>query len=146
MTSDFSQKNPFSRSYTAIIEFTINCPENKNYTEEKYKDVIKKVLSSLPEDYPLVKEPQFFIEKCKSGKLHLHGMFPCKDQNFYVEGLVSDISKFIIQAIDKRMRHNFDANYYRLFKRYRTPTVCVQYSDELPRLLHWEEYIRKDQI
>lgn len=139
------QENSLGSKYTSIIEYTINCPVNKTYDKKKYADIMSKVIKAFPQGFPVDKDTDFYFEKCESGKLHMHGMFRCKKQFYVIDGLVSDISKYILQAIDKRLSHNFDKNYYPNFYRYRTPTICVQYTDDPLRVLHWEQYIKKTQ-
>lgn len=129
----------------SIIEFTVNAPPNKDYTEKQYNNLIDKLKLLIPEKCPLDKSSlNYYLEKCKSGKIHLHGMIKLKKERFYIEGVLQEFVKMLLSSIDKRLNMNFDKNYYSTLSRYRTPTVCVQYTDNPERIAYWGQYITKD--
>lgn len=129
----------------SILEFTVNTPANKNYSEDQYRKIINKLISSIPERCPLDSASlTYYLEKCKSKKVHLHGFIRLKKENFYIEGVLQEFVKLLISAVDKRYSVNFWENYYSTLCRYRTPTICVQYTDEAERIAYWGNYITKE--
>lgn len=141
------KENSFRRNYTSknILEITVNCPPAKNYDEQKYKELIAKVISKLG-DY-IEEDYVYYIEYCRCNKPHLHAKFNIKqDAKFFIEGLVKETAQTILKSIDGRMQLNFDRNYYKYFYRYRSPTMVVQYTDDPVRVLHWDQYIQKNAL
>lgn len=140
------EENSFSRSYSSILEFTVNLSksEGEEKDRKKYLKIFSKCMLSFPKIYI---DFDVVFEKCKSGKLHMHGViYIKKDINFFIEGLVLDLARSFLKAIDGRLKLNEHNNFYRYLARYRSPILCIQYSDEPERFEYWETYIKKDQI
>lgn len=126
-----------------LLEFTLNIPHKKlakltaEQQKSKYADILEKSLKGI--DYS---DLVHYYETCKDGKYHLHGKVNLLGK-FYIEGVVNTFSKQAVKNIDGRMQ--FDKyGYYPNFYRYRSPCVCAQYTDELERELHWQQYISKN--
>lgn len=146
----YSSRNLMREPHKSLIEFTINCPPSKTMTEEKYNKIICKFRAALQHRPGLtdVLEKQtirYYFETCKSGKLHLHGCIEVKDHFYVIQGLVKVTTECLLSAIDKRLSLNWENNYYQNFKRYRSPTICLQYSCDPERITQWNTYMLKSQ-
>lgn len=125
-----------------LLEYTINIPHKRLelLNEEKQRDLYIKVLSKSLKEISHENEIHYF-EKCKDGNYHLHGKIDVKGDH-YIEGVVQTFAKQCIKAIDGRLKYD-RYGYYPSFMRYRSPCVCVQYTTDLERKLHWDQYISK---
>jgi hypothetical protein len=143
-----SKTNSFEASLSSkvYLEFTINLPRKKSFISsgtEQQKDMylvkLTKALSLLEFKWENLK---YTFETCESGMIHMHGCIQVMGL-YYVEGIVTDFARKLLTAIDARMSYN-KGEYYRLFQRYRSPAICVQYSDSPEREKYWDQYINKN--
>lgn len=144
--SPSKKENPFSRKYTAIIEYTINLPPRFDKSNTEIYEKIKTKFLSDKYVIQYCAEHNYYYEQCASKAWHMHGCIYIKQGSFYIEGMIKTLVEALIKAIDGRLRVNWQQNYYAYLQRYRTPMITVQYSEESERILHWEQYIRKNAL
>lgn len=118
-----------------IVEYTVNLPSNK---ADKIYDKVVKALNEKYED-----NIHYFELGELGKKKHLHGRVKFHGSHFR-EGAIAEVAETVIKAVDKRYKLNWRDNYYRLFERYQSPLVCIQYSDTAERAEYWEQYIKKN--
>lgn len=126
-----------------ILEFTINIPHKKllSLSEDKQEQLYLKVLENSLKDIPHENEIHYF-EKSRDNTLHLHGKVDLVGKH-YIEGVVQTFSKQALKTIDGRLRYD-SYGYYPMFMRYRSPSVCAQYTTDLERKIYWDQYISKN--
>lgn len=125
-----------------ILEFTLDLPHAKMLNlspikqEAKLEDIALRALQ--PFQYT---DRVIIFEKCKDGVLHLHGSVKIRSR-VYIAGMVQEFVKIALKCIDGRLQYR-PQNYYPNLYRYRSPLMCVQWTDEPERIAHWAQYIRK---
>lgn len=130
-------------SFRGILEFTINLPHGKMSLlspikqEQRLLQVVREGLSAC--DMPL--EFTHYFENCRDGIIHIHGCVEIKNL-IYIEGLIQTFVKGVLRAVDGRLKYRPE-NYYPRMERYRSPMMCVQYTDEADRIIYWKQYITK---
>lgn len=150
MQSDFPKENPYAGNILpkqSILEFTFNLPRSKlkGKTQEQQELLLTSIQNEASKGLEgFIESPVHYFERCRDGYMHMHGRFLIKrGVNFAIEGLIQSFVKNALRRIDGRL-HWRDSDYYRYLSRYRSPCMCIQYTDELERTLHWEQYIRKN--
>lgn len=147
---DLVEPNPFEASYDSnIVEYTINVPRTKLKNKSRddqiryYESLVKPMIDYLKE-HDVVASEVHYAELCADQKsVHMHGCIFLKGK-FYIEGIIKDMVRSLISLIDKRLQLRWEQNYYHHMMRYRSPMLCIQYSDQIDRIKHWEQYIRKN--
>ena len=132
----------------SIVEFTFNYPRGiKKFAEKTseeqmkiYLNLVKEVEKSMAE---CLGDLVYYFEFCQDKTVHMHGRFKIKQGNWYIEGIIQTFVKNALKFIDGRLKYA-RGNYYHHLFRYRSPCVCVQYTDEFERRKYWEQYIRKN--
>lgn len=138
----FEVITPNCKTKIQILEYTVNIDHKrmKNLSDldqqAKLLEVTRKGLKDIPH-----KEEVYYFEPCKDKVWHIHGKVTLEG-NFYVEGVVQTFAKQVLRAIDGRLKYD-KYGYYPSLQRYRSPTVCVQYTQDLERKLYWDQYITK---
>lgn len=134
------------------LEITLNYPRTAKFlrmTELEQKAHYRNWIDDSLEIYKgRIEKADIFFEKCRSGLFHVHmSITMVSTKTFYIFGLISDVVKEFVFRLPKRYAKFDVLNYNCLFRRYRCPSICIQYveGDDQIRCLHWEAYIRKDQ-
>lgn len=150
---NYPEDNSFSspsttKNITHIVEYTINCPRNvkrfKDKSSEDQMHIYEGIISHISEQMKECLEDELhYFEKCRDGTVHVHGRYNVKPGLFFIEGIIQDFVKNALKKIDGRLKYSTGA-YFHYMNRYRSPTMCVQYTDDVERILHWDQYIRKN--
>lgn len=125
-----------------ILEYTFDLPHKKLVKlselnqQKRYLEVVSNSVKEIPHE-----EHVHYFEKCKDGVLHIHGKITLKGL-FYIEGCIQSFVKNALKQIDGRLQYR-STDYYPNLYRYRSPLMCVQYTDDPVRVLHWDQYITK---
>lgn len=140
--ADFPSKKENPLGSVAILEYTINLPDRFDKSIDTYEKIRIKMLSGIG----YIDKDIHYYEQCKSGAYHIHGCLYIKRGLYSIEGLIRSLTETILKSIDGRLRLNWEKNFFHFYQRYRTPIVTVQYEDSIDRILHWEQYIRKNAL
>lgn len=127
-----------------LIEYTINVKHEKlkGKTDIEQAEIYNKIIKSALRNINSVNELHY-LEKCKDGIYHVHGKFQVIGR-YIIEGVLNQFVRDALKQIDGRLKTKWDECYYPRYYRYRSPSLCVQYSDTLERKLYWDQYITKD--
>lgn len=134
-----------------FIEITLNYPRtqtflNKNSTQQQalYCKLWNRVKNARC--VTALQEAGHVYEYCKSGQVHMHGYMRLKyDRPHFVFGVISDIVKSYLNCLPKRYQNYSERHLHYEYKRYRCPSICVQYRDidDKERIDLWHKYMRK---
>lgn len=136
----------------AWIELTLNYPRTQrflNMTTFKQKQLYRRLYDEIIHVYglPRLKWHEYTFEQCANGHIHLHALICYKMRDeYYIGGLVRDVTITYLNCLVKRYRSYRDANYHCDWHRYRCPSVVCQYRspDEVVRLEEWRKYMKKN--
>lgn len=129
------------------FEITINHPRTtgfKNMLSKKQKIYLYNIFQSLIIYFNnKVLNHDHVYELCQDGQIHLHGWIQLQEDEFEIPAiLVNDISKILFKALPKKSQYS-EKNFYPQFLRYRSPAICVQYTDNIVR---FQEYMKKSPV
>lgn len=80
----------------------------------------------------------------KNGKLHLHGVLVFKPRDdYFTDGIIQDIAKLLLQYLPGKHKKFLPGYYYPQYKRFKSPSVTIQMSDDKTRLRKWLTYMTK---
>lgn len=127
------------------FEITINHPRNKgfiNLLSHKQKQYLYSIFQIVIKHFgDSYKNSDHVFEMCQDGQIHLHGWIEIELELIIPGILVNDIAKIYKKCFPKKYQNYNPKNYYENYKRYRDPSLVVQYQDK-PREA-WLEYLKK---
>lgn len=132
-----------THSYECILEFTFNLPHAKmvRLSQDKQEQRLITTMRAGIAGESCFGEPVYYFEKCRDGVVHMHGSIPLKGRVF-IAGLIQQFCRQALRSIDGRLLYK-EMNYYPHLERYRSPLMCVQFTDDASRISHWKQYITK---
>lgn len=143
------KENSFAVSYSTnveILEYTINHPRKaKGFAgmdREGQMQVYENLIKDLGLDEYLGDELHYF-EFCKDGTVHMHGRYIMRKARYTREGIVEEFATRILKKIDGRLKYR-SGNYYAHLERYRSPSLCIQFTDDFERIMYWDQYMSKN--
>ncbi len=138
------------QNYVGHLEITLNYPRTHSFMNKvsnEQKKMYRILWNSISNIFGMEKAKGYTYEFCKNGHIHLHGYIAFKEGEKYSPiGAVSDIVKSYLQKLPKKYCAYKDAYMYGDLIRYRSPSICVQYNNDIDRLVQWQKYIIKDII
>lgn len=145
-------ENSLAANYNAkqdsetILEFTIDIPHGKmlRLSQEKQE---AKLLLAVRSGLEYAGFPDVFthyFERCGDGIIHIHGCIDFKPLYLgHTKGVIESFARGILKSIDGRLQLRPDDYYYPYYERYRSPLMCIQFTDDAERIVTWKQYITK---
>lgn len=135
-------KKELTESY---LEITLNHPQTKRFlamNSTKQKALYCSIWNCIKNEFQLDGTSAYIYEYTKLGQVHLHGYIKLPPGNFFIAGAISDIVKRYLNLLPKKYSLYNSNNYYPEYDRYRCPSICVQYTNDISA---WKDYMAKDQ-
>jgi len=129
----------------SYLEITLNHPQTKSFLKmnsTKQKSLYHNIWNCMKNEFSLDPMNNFVYEYTKTGQVHLHGYIKLPMGNFFIAGAISDIVKRYLNLLPKKYSLFDSKNYYPEYERYRCPSICVQYTNDIAQ---WIEYMGKAQ-
>lgn len=145
--------NILGTSYEFNIEFTLNYPQNSRFRRLILPSKLKlydELLEYLRIHFNFIVRYDYFVEYCKSGEPHVHGVFYCRSpQPYSIEGALSEIVQVWTSQLPRRSQlvlHKY--HYCDKYRCYRTPSIFLRYLDitDIERAMKWAAYIKKNNL
>lgn len=128
------------------LEITLNYPRTSAFVAKpslKQKELYIRIWNIIKCACGIPLYSNITFEYCKSGHIHLHGYIIPSISTYYIIGYISDIVKAYLSLLPKKYQRYVDTHMYSEFNRYRGPSICVQYNNDVERFKTWEAYMRK---
>lgn len=140
--------NPIS-SYVSkhgFFEITLNYPRTATFIKmlsTKQKILYAKLFRTITHCISPPHESKYVYEYCKSGHVHLHGYMIPSIKSYYILGYIADMVKTYVSLLPKKYSKYVDSCMFSKYNRYRSASICIQYSDKLDEFNRWLMYMRK---